>query len=575
MYPYQAPLEDMRFILKTQTQHNYGALLLILDEAAKLHEQEMADAASEGDQLGCKLKNGEVTLSPLTKQAFSRYVEGGWMGLSLPEAYGGQGLPEVISSKVSEMFTASNNAISMIAALTISACKALLASGSQALKNEYLPKLVSGQWTGTMCMTEAHCGSDLGLIKTSAKAQSDGHYQLQGNKIFISSGEHNASTNIIHLVLARIKGAPAGTKGLSLFLVPKLLKNAEGSYTEPNKLSCIGLEHKMGIHANPTCTMAFEGAQAYLVGQENQGLAAMFTMMNEMRLGAALQGVGLSDHAFQKAYGYAKERAQGKALGGKQDDAARLIQHPDIKRMLLTQKAFAEGGRALCHYCAELIDISENEPASDETKQAEQVLSLLTPIAKAFLTETGLESAQHAIQVYGGHGYIHETGVEQLYRDGRIATLYEGTTGIQALDLLGRKVLADQGKALMLFIQEIHSLCKEVEIAQGACADLANNLTEKIKQWPIISQQVGTRALQNPEEVGAAAYDFMMYSGYICLAFFILRSAHCAQQKPEGFGASFLTDKVALAQFYFARILPRAEAHKLALLAGHDTLQIN
>lgn len=572
MHNYKAPLIDMKFLLSTQSKTDHSELLMVLDEAAKLAEHELDSANRLGDQDGCRFDSGKVSLPDSTKQAFKAYVDGGWMGITMPESYGGQELPETIGSKIGEMLTSSNHALSMMSALTMSACKALIAFGSEDLKQNYLPNMVSGKWTGTMCMTEPHCGSDLGLIVTGAVAVDEQRYEITGNKIFISAVEHDASENIIHLVLARIKGALTGTKGLSLFLVPKILP-ASG---EENNVHCVGIEEKMGIHANPTCTMSFEGATGYLVGKPNEGIKAMFTMMNEMRLGTALQGVGLSEHAFQKSYTYAIDRTQGKSLSKEfksEQPADPLIQHTDVRRMLLTQKAFAESGRALCHYCAELLDATKLE--DDDAKQAEKLLGLLTPIAKAFLTETGLESASNAIQVYGGHGYISENGVEQLYRDGRIATLYEGTTGIQSLDLLGRKVLGDQAQTLLMFTKQIYKLCKSIlenEQASEQLKQFAAIMSPYASEWPRLAQQVGMKAFQDHDEVGAVAYDFLMYSGYVSLGFFWLKLALSADLSVAGFSPDFLSGKLKTAHFYFDRILPRCAAHKSAIESGKQSL---
>lgn len=593
MTSYKAPLTDMKFLMKTQSQEDFSELFLVVEEAARFVEQEILASSAIGDQQGCYFAEGKVSVPEATRTAYQQYVAGGWMGISMPEEFGGQGLPNTIGSKLAEMLTSSNHALSMIPALTMSACKALMAFGSESLKAQYLPELIQGNWTGTMCLTEPHCGSDLGLIKASAVQISEDRYEISGSKIFISGGEHNLSENIVHLVLARIQGAPSGVKGLSLFLVPKYLKPQYLEATSAsaiNNVHCIGIEEKMGIHANPTCSMSFENATGFLVGQPNQGIVAMFTMMNEMRLGTAMQGVGLSEHAFQKSYAYAIERTQGKTLNQEaktEAPADALLAHADVRRMLLTQKAFAEGGRALCHFCNELLDIVKTDISNtadrsiDETQQAEaeKLLGLLTPIAKAFLTETSLESASHAIQIYGGHGYITENGVEQLYRDGRIATLYEGTTGIQALDLLGRKVLGDQAAALLIFTKKMHKLCKQIE-TDDECSivikALAPSLATLSKEWPKLAQEVGIKAFEDHEEVGAAAFDFLMYSGYACLAYFWLMQAYTANSQVEAssqeFSSGFLNAKLKTAQFYFERILPHAESHKLALRSGKQSV---
>ena len=583
---YAVPLADMRFLLLAQSASDIGDVMSLLNHAASFIEREWAPINAQGDAQGCSFDHGRVTLPAVIKVAWRRYADAGWMGISLPKSCGGQGLSATLGTLVGEMLSSANPALSMIPALTMSACKAINAFGSDSLKQTYVTKMVAGEWTGTMCLTEAHCGSDLGLIKTAATPLGDERFAITGTKIFISAGEHDGSANIIHLVLARVKDAPDGVKGLSLFLVPKWLPGLDDA-TGPgiaNTVSCIGIERKMGIHANPTCIMRFDAAQGFLVGRVNEGIKAMFTMMNEMRLGAATQGVGLSERAFQESHAYATERTQGKALDAakrSESKADALISHADVRRMLLTQKAFAEGGRALCLHCATLLDMAQT--GGDEADGAEKLLGLLTPIAKAFLTETGLESASNAIQIRGGHGYIRDSGVEQIYRDGRISTLYEGTTGIQALDLLGRKVLGDQGQTLLAFTKQIHRLC--ISIAQpelstersnlqvsSVVKTLAQALHPYAQEWPQLAQQVGMRAAQDPDELGAAAYDFLMYSGYVCLAYFWLRMAYAATADSLDVDPRFLSAKQKTASFYFDRLLPRAQFHKMAIQAGKAAL---
>lgn len=573
-HPYCAPLADMRFLLLKHPPSRADADVQVLSELATFAQEQWAPLNAMGDAVGCSFEQGQVSLPPGVKAALRRYLDGGWLGMTLPEYWGGQALSATLASFAGEVLSTANPALSMFAALTTSACKTILAFGSDALKEAYLPKMVSGEWTGTMCMTEAHCGSDLGLIKATAVQLEDGDYAISGNKIFISGGEHDGSANIIHLVLARIKGAPEGSKGLSLFVVPKWLPNSGAA----NAVHCLGIENKMGIHANPTCTLSFEQARGQLLGKPHEGLKAMFTMMNEMRLGAALQGVGLSERAFQQSHDYATSRTQGKALDRAnqsegQPDA--LVCHADVRRMLLTQQVFAEGGRALCHHCALLLDTVN--AGGEQGKLAEKMLGMLTPIAKAFLTETGLESASLAIQVHGGHGFIRDNGVEQSYRDGRIATLYEGTTGIQALDLLGRKVLGDQGQTLLAFTQDIRHLCEIINQDTAATAQVkawAQQLLPWVTAWPELVQQIGVKAMDNREEVGAAAYDFLMYSGYVCLAYFWLRTAHAVSEAGQDFAPIFLASKQTAAAFYFARILPRAHAHQAAMSSGREVLSM-
>ncbi|GAA3924508.1 acyl-CoA dehydrogenase C-terminal domain-containing protein [Litoribacillus peritrichatus] len=581
---YRVPLKDMQFLLNEMSEGNHQDdvasedLFFILEQAARFAEEELAPINQAGDDEGCVFDNGKVTLPPKLNQAFRTYAEAGWMGLSMPEEWGGQALPERLSSLVGEILTSANHAFSMTPALTMSACRAIISHGTDEIKQTYLEKLIMGEWTGTMCLTEAHCGSDLGLVRTSAEEVSDGVYKIKGNKIFISSGQHDAADNIIHLVLARLKGAPQGIKGLSLFIVPAKLQNKAGVWNKNNAVHCIGIEEKMGMHANPTCSMSFEEAEGYLLGQPNRGINAMFTMMNEMRLGASMQGIGLSERSFQKSLAYAVERTQMRSLGGVKapdKEADPIIVHPDVRRMLLTQKVFAEGGRALGQFCANLLDES-HLPNAD--KERVELLGFLTPIAKGFLTDTGLASADMAIQMYGGHGFIKETGAEQLFRDGRASTLYEGTTGIQALDLLGRKVLAGQGKSLLSFTKMLHVLSKNTD--SESLADLADVLGGYAKEWPELAKQLGAKGMGDFEEVGAASFDFLMYSGYATLAYFWLKMAAVAQDildgkrhpKGDGFDRDFLDAKVKNARFYFERILPRARAHKEMMLAGKGSM---
>jgi len=571
---YQAPLNDLRFLVNEFSPSASEDLFFVLEQAAKFAEEKLAPINQLSDEQGCRFDNGKVYLPECMRDAFQDYANGGWMGMAMPEQYGGQGLPEWAFAGVSEMLTSANHAFSMMPALTMSACRALINHGSGELKETYLHKMIAGEWTGTMCLTEAHCGSDLGMIRSTARLSEEGSYLIKGTKIFISSGQHDASDNIIHLVLARAEGAPKGIKGLSLFLVPAKLRDDTGQWVLNNQVECIGIEKKMGIHGSPTCTMSFDSAEGYLVGDIHRGINAMFTMMNEMRLGTSLQGVGLCERSYQKSLQYAADRTQMRSLSGVKSpdkEADSIIVHPDVRRMLLTQKVFAEGGRALSQYCAELL-----QHEHDGTANAEQslLLNMLTPIAKGFCTEVGLESASHAIQIFGGHGFIQESGVEQLYRDGRIATLYEGTTGIQALDLLGRKVLGAQGKNLRLFTKEIHLFCRRQEDSQ-TLRELIKKLHELSKEWPEVTMHIGTRAMRNADEVGAASVDYLMYSGYVTLAYFWARMAVSAEsilsenneEKINHYGRKLLEAKVSNARFYFSRILPRAQSHKAVMMS--------
>ena len=592
---YLAPQQDMRFLMDEMpgpvstgdADIDNNDVLFVLDMAAKFAQNALVPINAESDKEGCTFNNGEVTLPKSMKAAFEQYAQDGWMGLSMPEEFGGQALPEKLSTCVGEILTSANHTFSMTPALTMSACRAIISHGTQELKDTYLKNMISGKWTGTMCLTESHCGSDLGLIRTKAKldetaakdAGENSVYTISGNKIFISSGKHDGSRNIIHLVLARLEGAPAGIKGLSLFLVPEKLENQNAEWVKPNNVHCIGIEEKMGMHGNPTCSMSFEGSEGYLIGEANKGINAMFTMMNEMRLGASLQGVGLSERSYQKAVAYAAQRTQMRSLTGvkaKDKEADPLLVHPDVRRMLLTQKVLAEGGRALAQFCSDLLEQSHNPECHKDTIK---LLDMLTPIAKGFCTETGLESASYAIQMHGGHGYIQETGAEQLYRDGRISTLYEGTTGIQALDLLGRKVLGTQGKSLMSFTKLMHQLVKENSENQTQ-KPLLDVVAKYSKEWPDLTMKIGMKAMKNPDEAGAASFDYLMYSGYVSLAYFWAKMALVAQSILDGKRAAksdelstvFLEAKIKNAQFYFDRVLPRAEAHKQAMMAGADSM---
>ncbi|MEQ8515537.1 MAG: acyl-CoA dehydrogenase C-terminal domain-containing protein, partial [Chromatocurvus sp.] len=453
--------------------------------------------------------------------------------------------------------------------------KTLEAHGSAEQKSRYLPKLVAGEWTGTMCLTESQCGSDLGLLRTKAEPQADGSHAITGTKIFISAGDHDMAENIVHIVLARLPDAPEGTKGISLFVVPKFNVDEDGVAGELNAVHCASIEKKMGIKASATCVMNFDGARGYLIGEPNRGLNLMFTFMNTARIGTAIQGLAHAELSYQGALEYARERLAMRSLSGPKNPdgpADPIIVHPDVRRMLLTQKAFAEGSRAMLYYLAQLGDIVDRSEDTERVKAADDLMALLTPIAKAFVTEVGYEAANHGVQVYGGHGFIREWGMEQIVRDARIAMLYEGTTGIQALDLIGRKVLGSGGQLLMGFTQVVDDFCQANPDAADAryIAPLAAYKDE----WLEMSLQVGEKAMQNPDEAGAAAVDYLMYSGYVTLAYFWARMAVVARQKiAAGEGDSaFYEAKLMTASFYFDRLLPRAQAHRQALLSGADNL---
>src|SRR5690554_5507026 len=464
----------------------------------------------------------------------------------------------------------------MYPGLSHGAMNTLSAHGTEEQQATYLTKLVSGQWTGTMCLTEPHCGTDLGLLRTKAEPQDDGSYKITGTKIFISAGEHDMAENIVHIVLARLPDAPEGTKGISLFIVPKFLPNAEGELGERNGVTCGSLEHKMGIHGNSTCVMNFDNATGFLIGPPNKGLNCMFTFMNTARLGTALQGLAHAEVAFQGGIEYARDRLQMRSLtGAKEPDKAAdpIIVHPDVRRMLLTTKAFAEGNRAMLYYAAKQADIVQLSQDEEARTQADTLLSFITPIAKAFMTETGFEAANHGVQIYGGHGYISEWGMEQNVRDSRISTLYEGTTGIQALDLLGRKVLMTQGESLKAFTKVVHKFCKSNE-ENEAIKEFVAPLADINKEWGELTMKIGMTAMKDREEVGAAAVDYLMYSGYAVFAYLWAQMAKVALDKMAD-GTSeemFYNAKVQTARFYFKRLLPRTRTHAETMLAGSSSL---
>ena len=591
MPEYKAPLREYKFLLDEvlDMPGHYASLPAyadlatpdmvdaIINEGAKFCENVISPLNGSGDAEGCtRHEDGSVTTPKGFKEAYHQFVEGGWPSLAHDEEHGGQGLPESLNVVISDMVSSSNVAWGMYPGLSHGAMNTIMAWGTPEQKETYMSKLVSGEWTGTMCLTESHCGSDLGLMKSKAELNADGSYAISGTKIFISAGEHDMSDNIVHIVLARLPGAPSGTKGISLFIVPKFLPTSDGSFGERNSLECGSIEHKMGIKASATCVMNFDNAKGWLIGPENKGLQCMFTFMNTARIGAALQGSSAAEASYQGALTYAKDRLAMRSLTGAKfpDKAADpIIVHPDVRKLLLTQKAFAEGGRALVMWAAKQNDIVKASESEEERKAADELLGFLTPIAKAFLTETGLEATNHGVQVYGGHGFIQEWGMEQLVRDTRISTLYEGTTGIQALDLLGRKVMMSQGQSLKNFTKIIHTFCKE----HGNNKELSMytvKLSELIKEWGDLTTKVGMSAMKNRDEVGSASVDYLMYSGYVTLAYLWAIMAKEAQDKLAA-GTSeedFYKAKIATARFYFTRILPRTLSHAATMVAGADTL---
>ncbi|MFC3607780.1 acyl-CoA dehydrogenase C-terminal domain-containing protein [Stutzerimonas tarimensis] len=589
MTDYRAPLRDIRFVRDVLLDYpaHYRNLPggedatpdmvdAILQEGARFCEEVLSPLNKVGDREGCVWSAEGVSTPTGFKAAYRQYVEGGWPSLAHGVEFGGQGLPESLGMAISEMMGEANWAWAMYPGLSHGAMNTLHAHGTPEQQQTYLTRLVSGEWTGTMCLTEAHCGSDLGLLRTRAEPQADGSYLVHGSKIFISAGEHDLAENIVHIVLARLPDAPEGTKGISLFIVPKVLPAADGLPGERNAVSCGSIEHKMGIHGNATCVLNFDGAKGFLIGPPNKGLNCMFTFMNMARLGTAIQGLAHAELAFQGAIRYARERLQMRSLSGpKAPDrpADPIIVHPDVRRMLLTIKAFAEGNRAMLYYAARLVDIAQRAADPAKREEAEGLLAFLTPIAKAFMTETGFEAANHGIQVYGGHGYIAEWGMEQNVRDSRISCLYEGTTGIQALDLLGRKVLMTQGEALKSFTRVVHRFCN-AHADDPALAEFIEPLARLNQEWGEATLRIGMAAMQNREEVGAASVDYLMYSGYVCLAYFWADMARVASGRLAAGDEdqAFYQAKLHTARFYYQRILPRTRAHHGAMLAGAETL---
>ena len=589
MSEYKVPHRDMSFVLNEvlDVASHYSELPdcedatpdmieAILQEGGKFAERVLSPLNQIGDQQGCQFNDGKVTTPDGFKEAYQQYVEGGWPSLSHHQEWGGQGLPESLGVVLSEMIGTANWAWGMYPGLSHGAMNTLQEHGTQQQKETYLSKLVSGEWTGTMCLTEPHCGTDLGMLRTRAEPQDDGSYALNGSKIFISAGEHDMAENIVHIVLARLPDAPAGTKGISLFVVPRQLPDEQGNTGERNGVSCGSIEHKMGIHGNVTCTINFDDARGYLIGPPNKGLNCMFTFMNAARLGTAVQGLAHAEWGFQNSLSYARDRLQMRSLtGSKSPDkpADAIIVHPEVRKMLLTQKAIAEGARALVYFTAMQVDKVSRANDEKQRKEADALLAFITPIAKAFLTELGFESANHGLQIFGGHGYIAEWGMEQNVRDSRISMLYEGTTQIQALDLLGRKVLMTQGASLKQFTKMIHLFCKE-HAKDKAMQEFIKPLAELNKEWGDITMKIGMKSINNRDEVGAASVDYLMYSGYVTLAYFWAKMAKTAQLKlqQDAGEEAFYEAKIVTARFYYQRLLPRTRGLVETMQSGADNL---
>ncbi len=590
MPSYNPPLRDMQFVLhevfnvvdelKVCPPHadvDADTINAVLEEGGKFAAEVAFPLNISGDQEGCVLDKTthEVKAPKGFKEAYKQYVDGGWPALSCDPEYGGQGLPFVVNQAFYEMLNSANQAWTMYPGLSHGAYECLHAHGTPEQKSIYLPKMTSGEWTGTMCLTEPHCGTDLGLLRTKAEPQADGTYRITGQKIFISAGEHDMAENIVHLVLARLPDSPQGSKGISLFLVPKFHVNADGSLGERNGIHCGGLEHKMGIHGNATAQMILDGAVGTMVGQPNKGLQAMFVMMNAARLGVGNQSVGLTEVAFQNALAYAKDRIQMRSLSGpkaKDKPADPIIVHPDVRKMLLTAKAYAEGGRALLTFCALQLDKELHHPDEKVRQDSAELLALLTPIAKAFLTDNGFDATVMCQQVFGGHGYIKEWGMEQYVRDARINMIYEGTNTVQSLDLLGRKVLANNGATLKKFAKLVGALVME-EGVNEKMAEFINPLANLGEQMTKFTTEIGFKGFQNPDEVGAAAVDYLRVAGHLVFGYLFARMASVAlQQIAAGNTDPFYTAKLQTARFYFAKLFPETATLMRTARAGSRAL---
>ncbi|AHG39160.1 acyl-CoA dehydrogenase [Pseudomonas syringae CC1557] len=584
MADYKAPLRDMRFVLNEvfEVSRLWAQLPelaetvdaetvdAILEEAGKVTSKTIAPLSRNGDEEGCHWKDTVVTTPAGFPEAYRTYAEGGWVGVGGNPQFGGMGMPKVVSAQVEEMINSASLAFGLYAMLTSGACVSINTHATEALKAKFLPNMYSGAWAGSMCLTEAHCGTDLGMIRTRAEPQPDDTYTITGSKIFITGGEHDLTENIIHLVLAKLPDAPPGPKGISLFLVPKFMVSDDGSLGERNTVSCGSIEHKMGIQASATCVMNFDDAVGYLIGEPNKGLAAMFTMMNYERLGVGIQGLASGVQSYQNAVEYALDRLQSRAPTGVQnkDKAADpIIVHPDVRRMLLTMKAFNEGGRAFSSYVALQLDIAKFSEDDTARKHADDLVALLTPVAKAFLSDIGLETTVHGQQVFGGHGYIREWGQEQLVRDVRITQIYEGTNGIQALDLVGRKIVGSNGAFYQLFSDEVRQF---ISASDSSLGEFTRPLTAALNMLDELTAWVLDRSRNNANEIGAASVEYLHLFGYTAYAYMWAMMAKAAMGKEQQ--EDFYASKMGTARFYFARLLPRIHSLDASVRAGSESL---
>ncbi|WGL64761.1 acyl-CoA dehydrogenase C-terminal domain-containing protein [Pseudomonas sp. CW003PS] len=586
MADYKAPLRDMRFVLNevfevSKLWAELPALAevvdeetanAILEEAGKVTAGSIAPLNRSGDEEGCSWDNGVVKTPAGFPEAYRTYAEGGWVGVGGAPEFGGMGMPKVIGAQVEEMVNSASLSFGLYPMLTSGACLSILNHASEELKQHYLPNMYAGVWAGSMCLTEPHAGTDLGIIRTKAEAQADGSYKISGTKIFITGGEQDLTENIIHLVLAKLPDAPAGPKGISLFLVPKIMVNADGSLGERNAVSCGSIEHKMGIKASATCVMNFDGATGYLIGEVNKGLAAMFTMMNYERLGVGIQGLALGERSYQSAIEYARERIQSRAPTGpvaKDKAADPIIVHPDVRRMLLTMKALNEGGRAFSSYVAMQLDTAKYSEDKATAQRADELVALLTPVAKAFLTDMALETTVHGQQIFGGHGFIREWGQEQLVRDCRITQIYEGTNGIQSLDLVGRKIVGSGGSYYKHFADEIKAF---VASADASLAEFTQPLAAAVENLDALTAWVLDNAKRNPNEIGAASVEYLQTFGYTAYAYMWALMARAALGKEAQ--DEFYASKLGTARFYFARLLPRIHSLSASVKAGSESLYL-
>lgn len=585
MAEYQVPLKDMSFLLydvfKTEelwqklpklAEHvDRETADAILQECAKIAEQEIAPLSRQGDETGVSFNNGEVTTAPGYQQAFNTYAEGGWTALGGDPDYGGMGMPKMITSLHEEMLCSADISFSLYPGLTAGAGLSLAKHGSDALKQRYLTRMYAGEWAASMCLTEAHAGSDLGMIRTKAIPQADGSYRITGNKIFITGGEHDLTENIVHLVLAKLPDAPAGPRGISLFLVPKRKVNEDETSGANNGVSCGSIEHKMGIHASATCVMNFDDAEGYLVGEINKGLTCMFTMMNFERIGVGIQGLGAGVRSYQNALEYAKDRIQGRSLTGAKNsekEADSIMVHGDVRRMLMNMKALNEGSRALSTYIAMQLDIATYGEAEQQQK-GEQLAALMTPLAKAFFTDLGFETTVNGQQIFGGHGYIREWGQEQLVRDARIAQIYEGTNGIQAMDLLVRKVASSKGQLMQVFLDEVNTYIQTT--TSDAMSEFISPLAGAVTDLQDLTQDLLSKAEQDANELGSSANDYLHVFGYTAMAYIWARMAEEAMQKISS-GDDFYQSKIHTARYYFSRLLPRTASLIATAKSGCQTM---